>query len=213
MKTLCVIWLIFLSCQLVNAEDPAILKLNINLADSSQSLGTLVENHKPSLVFTLSSGRKGVLCEGARFRDGYSLLGRFRINAIFSDSRFEIDPKLEKLSGKPVEYLKSNLFKNMNSIDFDGDSKTAEYGAAYFGLEPIADTAQPFRFGDFNGTFRWYSFAIHGTNDPTRIGRAATGGCINLEAKTVLELHKHLKLGQLVEITANGSYRPKGCVE
>lgn len=62
---------------------------------------------------------------------------------------------------------------------------------------------QPFEFNSYDGTFRWYSFAIHGSNDQNRIGQAVTGGCINAGRFTMDVLVERLKLGDQVEIASN----------
>ena len=142
-----------------------------------------------------------MLAEGEVFKGGYSLLGKFRINAILSGDRFEMDAKLIETSGKSKEWLQKNLFKNMSSIDFDGDGKGGEYGSAFISLEPVdLKAAQPFRFNTYKGVFRWYSFAIHGTQDEKRIGKCITGGCINVKQESLVELLRKLKLGDHVEI-------------
>ena len=40
------------------------------------------------MTFPVGYGREGWLAEGSRFRGGYSLLGRFKINAILAIDRF-----------------------------------------------------------------------------------------------------------------------------
>ena len=82
-----------------------------------------------------------------------------------------MDPDLIKSSGKSEAELAQELFRDMNSIDFSGDGVSGEYGDGYISLEPIPESDQPFVFNTYAGTFRWYSFAIHGTNDEKRIGQ------------------------------------------
>ena len=72
---------------------------------------------------------------------------------------------------------------------------------------------QPFAFCHFKGVFRWYSFAIHGTQDESRVGRAATGGCINVGEDALALLLQSLQLGdtvKIVEMTGRGASRDGG---
>ncbi|MDA7597847.1 L,D-transpeptidase [bacterium] len=179
------------------------ITIYLNETDPEKSYGTLqIKGNPDVLKFVVGFGKKGVLKEGKTFTGNYSLLGEFRVNAILtSGTRFEMDPKLVSESGKTEAFLKSQLFKNMSSIDFDGDGKGGEYGAAFIGLEPLdTEAKQPFHFGEYAGTFRWYSYAIHGTQDESRIGKMVTGGCINVGAEALAALAKRVKLGDLVEV-------------
>jgi lipoprotein-anchoring transpeptidase ErfK/SrfK len=73
--------------------------------------------------------------------------------------------------------------------------------------------------GDPYGSFGWYAFglsghqpnlpdgwgggdqlAIHGTNDPSSIGRAASAGCLRVSAHALGVLKRHLRLGTPVII-------------
>lgn len=150
--------------------------------------------------FQVGFGRHGIDPKGARFRGGYSLYGTFRINAILSADRFEMEPRLIEQSGKTAEYLKSHLFANMSKIDFDGDGEGGEYGAAFVSLEDLSGRDQPFQFNTYKGVFRWYSYAIHGTQDPARIGKSVTGGCINVGAEDLERILSVVKLGDVVEV-------------
>lgn len=146
-------------------------------------------------------GKNGFLPEGSTFRGGYSLLGDFRVNAILSEARFEMTQELVRESGKSLDWLAENLFSNMSSIDFDGDGEGGEYGKAFVGLEPMNSKAkQPFHFGEYKGVFRWYSYAIHGTQDESRIGKCVTGGCINVGAKDLAQYVEKVRLGDLVSV-------------
>ena len=73
----------------------------------------------------------------------------------------------------------------------------------YFSLARVPSTPQPFSFNEYDGTYRWYSFAIHGTNDETRIGKRVTGGCINMKNKQLTKLIKNINLGDEVIVTSN----------
>ncbi|MAS94581.1 MAG: L,D-transpeptidase [Verrucomicrobiales bacterium] len=173
------------------------LKVVLNKSNPRESSG-LLKGEK----FAVGFGKHGFKSEGSAFEGGYSLLGTFRVNAILTRETFAMTDSLVQQSGKSREWLEEKLFTNMSSIDFDGDGKGGEYGDAFIGLEPV-DTSvqQPFHFGEYKGVFRWYSYAIHGTQDESRIGKCITGGCINVGQKDLLELVEIVKLGDLVEIT------------
>lgn len=186
--------------------NPARVRIELDEARPSASRGYLLrEMGQPPLEFQVGYGKQGVLPEGSRFKGGYSLLGQFRVNAILSHDRFEMLPELVAASSKTETYLRENLFSNMSAIDFDGDGLGQEYGSAYIGLEPLSETDQPFHFGVYAGKFRWYSYALHGTQDEARIGKSITGGCINLPADALKEVVKHVQLGDLVEIVSRPS--------
>ena len=119
-----------------------------------------------------------------------------------------MDPDLVKLSGKSEAYLRENLFRNMSAIDFKGDGETGEYGIGYVSLAPVPATPQPFRFNTYDGQFRWYSFAIHGTNDDSRVGQAITGGCINVNQSVMAALLKTVQLGDEVVINSDTPCTP-----
>jgi len=163
---------------------------------------------KERSVFKVGYGRLGVTCPGTRFEEGYTPLGRFRVNAILSKQQFQMEPALIAQSGQSEAQLRSTLFKNMNSIDFSGDVVAGEYGLGYVSLAPINSVKQPFAFNRYDGTFRWYSFALHGSNDDQRIGQKVTGGCINLAQPALQTLLKSVKLGDEVLISANGPCTP-----
>ena len=153
-------------------------------------------------------GRNGITCAGSRFEEGYTPLGRFRVNGIFSHDRFEMEPTLIAQSGKSEAELHRTLFRNMNAIDFDGDGETREYGSGYVSLAPVGSVKQPFTFNTYEGKFRWYSFAIHGSNNDQRIGQKVTGGCVNVAEPALQALLSAVKLGDEVMISANGPCTP-----
>ena len=180
------------------SESPQ-LRVVLNRETPYESFGVL-QNEKT--VFRVGFGKNGIKPEGSTFEGGHSLLGRFRVNAILSETVFQMTETLVRQSGKSREWLADNLFSNMSSIDFDGDGEGGEYGSAFIGLAPIDSAAkQPFHFGEYQGVFRWYSYAIHGTQDESRIGKSITGGCINVGEKDLVMLVEQLKLGDLVEVT------------
>ena len=179
------------------------LTIELDADDPSKSEGVLPDANG-ELRFSVGSGREGLACAGSWFQDGWTPLGRFRVNGILSAERFEMDPDLIAASGRPEEELRSSLFRDMSSIDFKGDGRTAEYGIGYISLEPVPATPQPFSFNTYDGRFRWYSFAIHGTNDESRIGQPLTGGCINVERNTLEVLLDRAQLGDEILIQSDG---------
>ena len=191
-------------------QDPQIrepIRIQLNGSNPIASEGGLDRAEGP-LRFTVGYGRHGIGCEGTTFEEGVTPLGTFQVNAILSNDRFEMDPSLVEQSGKTEEELRETLFTNMNSIDFKGDGETGEYGIGYISLAPVPATDQPFRFNIYDGVFRWYSFAIHGTNDETRIGKAVTGGCINTGQLTMGVLLDTVELGDEVVISSDSPCLP-----
>lgn len=183
------------------------IKVDLDLKDPSMSFGVLPRG-EDRLIFKVGSGRRGVTCAGSRFEEGYTPLGTFKVNAILSNGRFVMDPKLIAESGKSEAELKKTLFSSMNAIDFDGDGETGEYGIGYISLAPVGSVQQPFGFNNYDGKFRWYSFAIHGSNNDKRIGQKVTGGCLNVAEPDLQTLLGAVRLGDEVQITANGPCTP-----
>ena len=179
------------------------LTIELDADDPSKSEGVLSDANG-ELRFSVGSGRRGLACAGSWFQDGWTPLGRFRVNGILSDERFEMDPELIVSSGRTEQELRSTLFRNMSSIDFKGDGRVGEYGIGYISLEPVPATPQPFSFNTYDGRFRWYSFAIHGSNDESRIGKPLTGGCINVGRNTLETLLERAQLGDEVLIQSDG---------
>ena len=186
-------------------REPITIALNLN--DPAKSEGSLVIGDQTT-SFQVGSGRYGVTCAGTRFEEGYTPLGRFQVNAILSNDQFVMDPALIQQSGKSEAELKATLFKNMNAIDFKGDGEVGEYGLGYISLAPIDSVQQPFQFNVYDGKFRWYSFAIHGSNNEARIGETVTGGCLNVKAPILKTLLKTVQLGDEVIVSANGPCIP-----
>ena len=183
------------------------IEIELNQLSPQESQGT-APNEGKGMVFEVGYGKNGVGCIGSTFEEGVTPLGTFKVNAIMSKDRFEMDESLMKKSGKTKSYLSENLFKNMNSIDFKGDGEIGEYGSGYISLTPVPSTPQPFSFNKYGGTYRWYSFAIHGTNDETRIGKPVTGGCINMKNKDLNKLIKNINLGDEVVVTSKQPCNP-----
>ena len=190
-----------------NPQVRAPIRIQLDGSNPAASEGVLDRAEGP-LRFTVGHGRHGIACEGTTFEEGITPLGTFQVNAILSNDRFEMDPALVEQSGKSEEELRESLFTNMNSIDFKGDGETGEYGVGYISLAPVPATDQPFRFNTYDGVFRWYSFAIHGTNDETRIGKAVTGGCINAGQLTMGVLLDTVELGDEVVISSDSPCLP-----
>ena len=191
-------------------QDPQVrepIRIQLDGSNPAASEGVLDRAEGP-LRFTVGHGRHGIGCEGTTFEEGITPLGTFQVNAILSNDRFEMDPALVEQSGKSEEELRESLFTNMNSIDFKGDGETGEYGIGYISLAPVPATEQPFRFNTYDGVFRWYSFAIHGTNDESRIGKAVTGGCINAGNLTMGVLLDTVELGDEVVISSDSPCLP-----
>ena len=183
------------------------IRITLNLNDPAKSQGVFSRGAERT-IFKVGYGRHGVTCAGSRFEEGYTPLGRFRVNAILSNGRFAMEPSLIARSGKTEAELRNTLFKSMNAIDFSGDGVSGEYGIGYVSLEPLNSVKQPFAFNTYDGRFRWYSFAIHGSNDDQRIGQKVTGGCINVAAPVLKTLLAAVQLGDEVEISANGPCTP-----
>ena len=191
-------------------QDPQVrepIRIQLDGSNPAASEGVLDRAEGP-LRFTVGHGRHGIGCEGTTFEEGVTPLGTFQVNAILSNDRFEMDPSLVEQSGKTEEELRESLFTDMNSIDFKGDGETGEYGIGYISLAPVPATEQPFRFNTYDGVFRWYSFAIHGTNDESRIGKAVTGGCINAGTFTMGVLLDTVELGDEVVISSDSPCLP-----
>ena len=184
----------------LNQTDAIRIVLNTDQPDLSK--GVLYDAKAP-LHFNVGFGRHGIACAGSTFQEGVTPLGTFKVNAILSTTTFEMDPSLVTKSGKSEDELRQNLFRDMNAIDFKGDGETGEYGGGYISLAPVENTDQPFRFNTYNGKFRWYSFAIHGTNDDSRVGKAVTGGCINVNQTALKTLLNTVQLGDEVVISSD----------
>ena len=183
------------------------LQIELDPKQPTKSFGTLLSG-KSRTVFKVGFGRQGITCAGTRFEEGYTPLGKFRVNAILSNERFEMEPALIALSGKSQGELERTLFRDMNSIDFNGDGETKEYGNGYISLAPIDSVKQPFEFNQYKGKFRWYSFAIHGSNDDKRIGQMSTGGCLNVTKPDLKALLSVVKLSDEVIVSAKGPCTP-----
>ena len=184
-------------------DQKARIDIALDLDNPANSSGTLRQKGE-SDTFKVGYGKYGIGCADSTFEEGVTPLGTFKVNAILSNGEFQMVPELVERSGKSEAYLKQNLFKNMSAIDFKGDGETGEYGNGYISLKPLTETEQPFKFNEYDGKFRWYSFAIHGTNDKSRVGQKITGGCINVDDATMTSLLKSVKLGDEVVVSSDG---------
>lgn len=166
-------------------------------------------------VFEAPSGiGRGGLKKKVGMNDSVTPTGEFEVDLILSPSRNEIanGSKNMFLNDKRfADYLTTEsglkkLFANMNSIDFDHDGKPDNaYGISYIGLNSKSAVTGPKM--RMSGVIPyWYSIAIHGTQDPSNIGRSNSGGCIHL-GKDVLEkllIDPYLKIGTKVKIADEG---------
>ena len=197
-------------CGLFQGQDPEnkaldqtdVIRIVLDANQPDLSKGVIYDPKAP-LHFKVGFGRHGIACAGSTFQEGITPLGTFKVNAILSKTIFAMDPSLIAKSGKSEDELRQNLFRDMNAIDFKGDGETGEYGGGYISLAPVENTDQPFRFNTYNGKFRWYSFAIHGTNDDSRVGKAVTGGCINVNQTALRTLLNTVQLGDEVVISSD----------
>lgn len=105
------------------------------------------------------------------------------------------------------------LFKNMNSIDFNADGKPDNaYGAAYIGLTSGTAITGPYaartavtgpKMRLYGNVPYWYSIAIHGTPNPDKaLGQATSGGCVHLGEDALMKLigESFVKIGTRVTI-------------
>ena len=130
------------------------IRIVLNADQPDLSKGVLYDAQAP-LHFNVGFGRHGIACAGSTFQEGITPLGTFKVNAILSSTKFEMDPSLVMKSGKSEVELRQKLFRDMNAIDFKGDGETGEYGLGYISLAPVENTDQPFRFNTYDGKFRW----------------------------------------------------------
>jgi hypothetical protein len=178
----------------------AVVIIELSRNHPEQSRAKIRQRDGSEIIVPVGSGKNGIRPEGSRFASGWSLLGVFRVNAILSTNQFEMEPRLIQESGRSGAELRAELFAGMSRIDFNGDGHAGEYGEGFIGLAPEAPGDQPFGFGEYGGVFRWYSYAIHGTEDETRVGKRSTGGCINLKKEDLRQLLAVVELGDRVEI-------------
>jgi len=66
------------------------------------------------------------------------------------------------------------------------------YGPCFLGIYTGADRTKSKR--------TWKGIGIHGTHDPSSIGKMVTEGCVRMLNKDIGELKKYVKIGTLVSI-------------
>lgn len=122
--------------------------------------------------------------------------GSFAVDLILSPdpSRSECSPAIKQRysKGPYAKYFVSpaslsQLFAQMNSLDFNGDGKPdGAYGQAYIGLDGPGTGP---KMSLFRGKPYWFSIAMHGTPRPQEcIGKYNSGGCIHLPADVLSKL-------------------------
>lgn len=157
---------------------------------------------------------RGGLKKKVEMNDSVTPTGEFEVDLILSSLRNEIADasKIMFLNDKRfADYLSTEpglkkLFANMNEIDFDHDGKPDNaYGISYIGLSSKSAVTGP-KMRMSGAIPYWYSIAIHGTQNPSNIGRSNSGGCIHLEKDTLEKLlaGHHLKMGTKVKIADEG---------
>ncbi|MBY0552274.1 MAG: L,D-transpeptidase [Candidatus Obscuribacterales bacterium] len=149
--------------------------------------------------------------------------GRFVVNLILTGdaevckasealkNRYWSQPQYRQFLQSPEGLVR--LFKNMSSLDFDGDGKgDTAYGGGYIGLalDPAfaANTTltQARIVGPgariYQDRVYWYSIALHGTpNEAAAIGHATSGGCVHVDSAALQKLLKLVSIGTRVEIS------------
>ena len=79
--------------------------------------------------------------------------------------------------------------------DFRGDGKgliRGAYGPWFFRLHTGSETT--------NTGLSWTGYAIHGTHDPSSIGKNASEGCIRLKNEDILDIKQFIQVGIPVRI-------------
>lgn len=155
--------------------------------------------------------------------DNITPIGDFKVELILSkNADFNaIDSSFQKKYRTTPTFLSlvnsksglEQLFKNMNSIDFNADGKPDNaYGAAYIGLTSRTAITGPNtartaitgpKLRKYGNVAYWYSIAIHGTPNPEKaIGQATSGGCVHLGEDALMKLigEKFVKIGTRVTI-------------
>lgn len=97
----------------------------------------------------------------------------------------------------------SELFKNMNNIDFDKNGKADQaYGVGYIGLNSNNSVTGP-KMRMYGSVPYWFSIAMHGTPNKDNIGKANSGGCVHLSEKDLSYLIENgvVKIGTKIFIS------------
>lgn len=204
----------------VPSTDPHSIVIKVNrttkLLSVEQSDGTMV------LSASVGIGKGGVV-KKVSMDDLVTPTGHFVVNLVLANdpavcraseslkSRYRSKPQYLKFLESPAGLVR--LFKNMSSLDFDGDGKgDTAYGGGYIGLAldprfvPNASLSPSRIVGpgarSYQGKVSWYSIALHGTpNETSAIGSATSGGCVHLQASILQKLLKLVSIGTRVEIS------------
>ncbi len=182
------------------AANSAELKLSTAAPPRGKSARIVIDRKLRHLTVSDASGQKlydtdigigrGGLGKKKTMEDCITPSGVFKVDLVlYRPPLNAIDPSLLKRydsDSRASEYLKTSdalqkLFSNMNSIDFNGDSKPdTAYGVAYVGLTSPSAVTGP-KLSSFNGITYWFSIALHGTsNEKRNIGFANSGGCLQI---------------------------------
>lgn len=164
--------------------------IHINRKDK---LFYVINNKENKIVYRVPCGvGRGGLKHKKSMGDYVTPTGTFYVDVIlYKDSKYDsVAPRnINRYKGNN-RYSKlvassaglADLFKNMNSIDFDRNGiPDHAYGDGYIGLESDVVTGPKMKM--YGSKPYWYSIAIHGTPDETNIGQAKSGGCVHLPAK------------------------------
>lgn len=126
---------------------------------------------------------RGGLAQKKSMADAVTPTGEFVVDLILDQQ-----PQFDQ-SRRALPLSLAQLFQNMNTLDFNGDGRPDHaYGSAYIGLASKTAITGPKLTTYRDGTVYWFSIALHGTPDPTTIGKAASGGCVHLSAETLAKL-------------------------
>ena len=185
---------------------------NIAVNAENDKSAFYIENDRIILTAPCGIGRGG-LKKKRNMKDYVTPLGEFSVDLIlYKDQGFNrVSPKnMEKYKDNIYFYnlLKdqdglSKLFYNMNSLDFDRNTKKDNaYGIAYIGLDSKNTITGP-KMAKFDGKTYWFSIAIHGTKHENSIGKAKSGGCIRMNAAHISKLIESgtIKIGTKVIIS------------
>ena len=92
----------------VTSQTEGPIKIELNQVSPQESKGR-AESEGNEMVFEVGYGKNGVGCIGSTFEEGVTPLGTFKVNAIMSQDRFEMDETLIQQSGKAKSYLSMKL--------------------------------------------------------------------------------------------------------
>lgn len=206
------------------AEAPSTESASIVIKVNRTTKRLSVEKSDGTMVLSAPVGiGKGGVVKKVSMEDLVTPTGHFVVNLVLANepavckaseslkSRYRSKPQYLKFLESPEGLVR--LFKNMSSLDFDGDGKDdTAYGGAYIGLALDQAFAPNARFNpsrivgtgarSYQGKVSWYSIALHGTpNETFAIGNATSGGCVHLQASALQRLLKLVSIGTPVEIS------------